>query len=96
MTPSPEQALVRDYKEIRAEYAFDPSIFNGEEGRVRLLKEIISTRLGSVDRTIILLYADCLSYRKLGARMRLSHMTVRKEVLRIKREILEIYKTMTK
>lgn len=94
MTPHPEQRLVRDYKEIRAEYTFDPSVFNDEAERVRLLKQIIAQRLNAVDRTIILLYADCQSFRKLGARMQLSHMTVRREVLRIRKEILDYYNEM--
>lgn len=94
MNQQPEHGLVRDYKEIRSEYAFDPSVFNDEAERVRLLKQIIAERLNAVDRTIILLYADCQSFRKLGARMRLSHMTVRREVLRIRAEILEYYNEM--
>ena len=49
---------------------------------------IIDTKLSQVDKTIILLYCDCLSYRKLGKKMNLSHMTIRREVLRIKKLIL--------
>ena len=59
--------------------------------RVARLKEIIDTKLSQVDKTIILLYADCQSYRKLGKNMRLSHMTIRREVIRIKKIILEEY-----
>ena len=60
------------------------------------LKEIIETKLSQVDRTIILLYCDCLSYRKLGKKMRLSHMTIRRECMRIKKIILEEYERMEK
>lgn len=86
--------VVKEYKEIREEYKFNPSIFNAEDPRVATIKEIIDTKLSQVDKTIILLYVDCLSYRKLGARMGLSHMTIRKEVMRIKALILEEYNKM--
>lgn len=86
--------VVKEYKEIREEYKFNPSIFNAEDPRVATIKEIIDTKLSQVDKTIILLYVDCLSYRKLGARMGLSHMTIRKEVMRIKALILEEYEKM--
>lgn len=85
------RAAVRDYKEIRAEYAFDPDIFNAEDERSRRVKWIIDNRLSTVDKTIILLYADCLSYRKLGARLRISHVTAGREINRIKRIILAEY-----
>lgn len=88
---SRERELVRTYKEIRADYTFDPSIFNAEPDRVRIVKDIVCNRLDEVDRTIILLYADCGSYRKLAQRMGMSHMTIRREVLRIKRRILDEY-----
>jgi hypothetical protein len=44
-----------------------------------------------VDKTLILLYTDCQSYRKLGHRLGLSHMTCRKEIMRIKSIILKEY-----
>lgn len=83
--------VVREFRQIRREYAFNPDVMSPDDPRVARLKEIIEKRLSQVDRTIILLYADCLSYRKLGRKMRLSHMTVRREVLRIKKIILDEY-----
>lgn len=88
--------VVREFRQIRREYAFNPDVMSPDDPRVARLKEIIEKRLSQVDRTIILLYADCLSYRKLGRKMRLSHMTVRREVLRIKKIILEEYKCQKK
>ena len=76
---------------IRREYAHNPDILCEDEPRVARLKEIIDTKLSQVDKTIILLYVDCQSYRKLGKKLRLSHMTVRREILRIKQIILEEY-----
>lgn len=84
-----ERELAKRYKEIKEDYAFDPSIFNNDPERIRAVKEIINNKLCDVDKIIILLYVDCQSYRKLGKRMNLSHMTVRQEVLRIKGIIFE-------
>ena len=89
-----ESEVVKEYRAIRQEYAYDPSIFNPDDERVRRLKEIINTRLSQVDRTLILLYCDCQSYRKLGAKMHLSHMTLRKEIIRIKQIILKEYENL--
>lgn len=97
MTPthdnSPE-ALVRSYKEIKADYAFDPDIFCPDDDRARVVKWIIDNRLSAVDKTIFLLYADLQSYRKLGKRMRISYVTVGREVLRIKAIILDEYRKL--
>lgn len=85
------RSAVRSYKDIRAEYSFDDSIFCEEDERVHLIKDIVLNRLNEVDRTIILLYADCQSLRKLGARLGMSCMTVRREILRIRAEIMKMY-----
>lgn len=86
-----ENEVVKEFREIKKEYAYDPGIMCPDDPRVARLKEIIDTKLSQVDKTIILLYADCRSFRKLGKKMGLSHMTIRKEVIRIKRIILEEY-----
>ena len=83
--------MARSYRDIREDYAWEPDIMSAEPERTALLKEIIATRLSEVDRTIILLYADCQSTRKLGARMGMSMMTVWREIRRIKAKIIEIY-----
>ena len=86
-----ENEMVREFRQIKQEYAYNPDIMSTDDPRVARLKEIIDTKLSQVDKTIILLYVDCLSYRKLGKKMRLSHMTVRREVIRIKKIILKEY-----
>ena len=83
--------IVNKFKAIRQEYRYVPDVMTKDDEMVARLKEIIETKLPTVDRTIILLYADCQSYRKLGAMLGLSHMTVRKECLRIRQRILEEY-----
>lgn len=83
--------IIRDFREIKKDYEFKPDIMSEDEERVARLKEIINTRLSLVDKTLILLYTDCQSYRKLGKRLGLSHMTCRKEIIRIKNIILNEY-----
>ena len=86
-----QNEVVKEFRQIKQEYAFNPDILCQDDPRVARLKEIINTKLSQVDKTIILLYVDCLSYRKLGKKMNLSHMTIRREILRIKKIILEEY-----
>ena len=90
-TPMTERAVANEYKQITRDYAFDNTIFNEDEPKVNALKYIINHKLNQVDRTIILLYVDCQSYRKLGEKMGMSHMTIRREVVRIKNIIQEEY-----
>lgn len=82
--------VIKAYRASRADYEYHPDIFDQDEERVRLVKQILSS-LNQVDRTIIVLYAECQSYRKLGKALGLSHMTIRKEVLRIRAHILAEY-----
>lgn len=86
-----ENEVVKEYRQIKEDYKFNPDIMCPDDPRVSRIKEIIDTKLSQVDKTIILLYTDCLSYRKLGKKMHLSHMTIRREVIRIKKIILEEY-----
>lgn len=88
---SSENDVVKEYRHIRREYAWDNDVMTEDSERVSKVKRIIDTKLSVVDKTIILLYADCQSYRKLGRKLNLSHMTVRREVLRIKQQILDEY-----
>ena len=91
-----ENEVVKEYRQIKEDYKFNPDIMSTDDPRVSRIKEIIDTKLSQVDKTIILLYADCQSYRKLGRKMKLSHMTVRRECMRIKKIILEEYDKMEK
>lgn len=83
--------IIRDFREIKEDYKYNPDIMSTEDEKVARLKEIINTKLSVVDKTLILLYTDCQSYRKLGKRLGLSHMTCRKEIMRIKNIILKEY-----
>lgn len=81
--------ILRDYREIKDDYSFDPDIMNREDPRVRAVKKVIQERLTEPDRIIITLYFELQSYRKLGARLGLSHMTAGREVRRIRGVILQ-------
>ena len=79
-------------KAIRPDYAWDPSVFADGDRRADAVRCIIETRLSTVDRTIILLYIDCQSYRELGRLLGFSQTTAFKEVKRVRQRILDIYK----
>jgi transcriptional regulator of aromatic amino acid metabolism len=83
--------IIRDFKEIKEDYKFSDDIMCNEDERIHRIKEIINNKLSIVDKTLILLYTDCQSYRKLGQRLGLSHMTCREEIMRIKGIILKEY-----
>lgn len=91
-----EREVVSEFRKIRQDYTYNPDIMNEEDERLTRLKKIIEENLSLADKTIILLYVDCQSYRKLGKRLGVSHMTVRRECMRIKKIILEEYDKMEK
>lgn len=88
-----ENEVVKEYRTIKEEYAYDSDILSKDDERVARVKQIIDTRLSVVDKTIILLYADCQSFRKLGKKLGVSHMTIRRECMRIKKIILNEYES---
>lgn len=90
------EAAFREFKDIEADYKYDPSIFTEDADRVAALKYIIDNKLSRVDKTLILIYADCLSSRKMGQRLGFSHITMQKEIRRIKAIILDEYEKMQK
>ena len=89
-----ENEVVKEYRAIKQDYAYESDIMSKDDERVAKIKKIIDTKLSLVDKTIILLYADCQSYRKLAKKMNLSHMTLRREVIRIKNIILKEYENL--
>lgn len=86
-----ERDAARTYNAIRREYRYDGSIMSEEDPRCRAVKWIIENRLDGVEQAMLLLYVDCLSFRKLGKRLGVSHTTIRKEIMKIKNKILEEY-----
>ena len=88
-----EREVVSEFRKIRQDYTYNPDIMNEEDERLTRVKKIIDTKLSLADKTIILLYVDYQSYRKLGARLGVSHMTIRREVQRIKNIIMKEYES---
>ena len=88
-----EREVVSEFRKIRQDYTYNPDIMNEEDERLTRVKKIIDQKLSLADKTIILLYVDCQSYRKLGARLGVSHMTLRREVQRITNIILKEYES---
>ena len=88
-----EREVVSEFRKIRQDYTYNPDIMNEEDERLTRLKKIIDQKLSLADKTIILLYVDCQSYRKLGKRLGVSHMTISREVQRIKNIILTEYES---
>lgn len=86
-----EKEIVSEFRKIKQDYTYNPDIMCEDDPRLSRVKEIIDTKLSLADKTIIILYADCQSYRKLGKRLGLSHTTIRKEIQRIKNIILKEY-----
>lgn len=85
--------VIAEFRKIKQDYTYNPDIMNEEDERLTRVKKIIDQKLSLADKTIILLYVDCQSYRKLGARLGVSHMTLRREVQRIKNIILKEYES---
>ncbi len=80
--------MVRD---IRIDYRPDGTVFGTDPERVEILKEVVAA-LPEADRTLLLLYAEMQSYRKMGAALHLSHMTCRRTVVKIRARVLEAYR----
>lgn len=88
---SKERDFVVSYNGVKKDYAFDPSPFNDEPEKVARVKEIIDTKLCDVDRILFVMYCEAGSLRKLAKRMGFSHMTLQKEISRIRQTILDEY-----
>lgn len=87
-----KEALTKRLKELREEYRYrDINIFEDDENTITasIAKKIINDELPTVDSTLIYLYADSGSLRKLGELLNCSHATVSTEIKRIKRYIIE-------
>lgn len=88
---SKEKDFVASYRQVKREYAFDPSPMNDEPEKVRRVKEIIDTKLSDVDRILFVMYCEAGSLRKLAKRMGFSHTAINKEIKRIRQLILDEY-----
>lgn len=74
------------YKLIKADYAYNNDVMCADSPRVRAVKKAVSN-LEDVDRTIIILYAEKGSLRKVGKMLGVSHQTIKTEIDRIRKKI---------
>jgi DNA-directed RNA polymerase specialized sigma24 family protein len=91
MTSEKAAEIVRQYKKIKDDYAYRDDILNDDDIRVARVKKIMAQELTEVERTILILYTEMQSFRKLGEVMGCSHQTMRNEVQRIKEKIWKVY-----
>lgn len=86
--------IVAMYRAAKDDYRYVPDVMSEDDERVARAKKAMSM-LPIVDRTIMVLYAELMSYRKLGDVLGVSYVTARKEVLRIRKKLLEIYERLS-
>lgn len=92
----PYKAIIDEYRKTKDDFLANDDIFDEDPDRLRRVKDIITHRLDQVDRAILILYADCQSYRKLGKILGVSHVTAGKKVRRVRALVLEEYNKQTK
>ena len=80
-------AVVKMYKQVQADYAYDPDVFTKDDPRTAAVKKAIS-QLPTVDRTIMILYTELQSYEELGKVLNCCKATAFQYVKRIRRDIL--------
>lgn len=79
--------IIKNYRRNRADYAFDASIFCKDDELVWKVKYILDKKLTDAEKSFILFYAEAKSYRKMAEVMKVSHMTIKREVARIREKI---------
>lgn len=77
------------YKQVRDDYSYNDDVMCKDNPRVMAVKRAIS-QLGVVDKTIIILYAETQSLRKVGKMLGVSHQTIKTEVDRIRKKICSV------
>lgn len=73
-----------------SEYDYNEDIFCEDDERVRSIKRAIAQVISPTDRTIILLYTELGSQRKVGKMLGVSASTVNIQLKRIRKEIRDI------
>lgn len=71
------------FRSAAPDYRYDGLDVMEGDPRIEKLKYIINNRLTIEEKTIIILYAECRSYRKLGRLLGISHATASDVVWRI-------------
>lgn len=75
------------YPVVRQDLMHDAGIFSDEEMRTRVLRSYIKNNLTLPEQTIILLYAEYASSRKVAQILGIPRTTMQREINRIKNKI---------
>lgn len=84
LTPLSFEQILNDYKP-------DNSLFSEESPEINTLKNIIFNNLDEVEKRVILLYAECGNFRKLGKELGVCASTARTEIIKIRKKIYAYY-----
>lgn len=84
----PIKQLMCSYRDMLEDCKFELDMMCEETQLVRKLKYIINRKLPVEDKTLILLYADYDSLRKLAGLLGVSHVTVKNRIAGIRKDIL--------
>ena len=77
------------YRVLQEDYKLDTDIMTEDNPAMQRIKYVVNNELSMADKTLILLYAECMSYRKVAAMIGISHSTLRTEIKRIRKIIKE-------
>lgn len=75
------------WKEIHADYAYNPSIFCADDARTRAAKWVCENRLDAAERVLVYLYAELGSIRDLAQLLGVARSTLADEIKRIKGKV---------
>lgn len=78
--------ITKLYKSIKDDYSYNSDVMCQDSPRVMAAKKAVEG-LGVVDRTIIILYAETQSLRKVGELLGVSHQTIKNEIKRIRQKV---------
>jgi DNA-binding CsgD family transcriptional regulator len=74
--------LKNDLKRLKTEYTFQLDTFSNDRGLLIAMNELELT-----EQTILLLYAEHQSYRKVAKLLNISHQAIKNEIEKIRKKI---------
>lgn len=79
-------------KEIRTDYLPNVDrVMDDRADRVQRVEDIIRNDLDDIERTLILLYAECGTFREMERKMGVSRETLRLKVNKVREKIIKLY-----
>lgn len=79
---------------VRGEYALGWSEDCEDSEKTDRVKWVLENRLRKQDRDLLLLYADRESFREIARELDCSHDTVRRNVIRIRQQVIQELKKL--